>query len=151
VFYAEKDTWYLRGFDYMEKIWKKLPLFGPPIPAPNSDLFKDFHIARNKGFICVNAEKASEAKKLCVCNVLTGETSELPSLEYSRHLVIVHVHVTLAKNYDIFTSSFLVVVVGNVAIGIESLSRKTNVFDFAKGQWKATGDVPRADFLLNNC
>ncbi|KAG0626019.1 hypothetical protein M758_2G096500 [Ceratodon purpureus] len=152
VFYAEKDSsrWYLRGFDYKEKTWRKLPPFTEPIPAPDPDLFKDFHVAGDKGLFCVNVGKASESEKLYVCNLLTGATFKLPALEYSRHPVIVCVHVTLAKRKGIVISSFLVIAIGSAAIGTEGLSRKTEVYDSVKGQWEAAEDVPGADFSLND-
>jgi hypothetical protein len=150
VFYVEKDTWHLRGFDWKAQIWRTLPPFKHPIPAPDPDLFKDFHVAGHKGLFCVNVGKASEAEKLYVCNPLTRETVELPPLQHSRHPVIVCVHVTLAKRKDIVTSSYLVIAIGSAAIGTESLSRKTDVFDSVKGKWESAGDVPGSDFSLND-
>lgn len=150
VFYAEKDSWHLRGFDFKDQVWRKLPPFKPPIPAPDPDLFKDFHVGGDRGLFCVNVGKATEAERLYVCNPLTGGTYQLPPLEFSRHPVIIHVHVTLAKKCDTVTSSFWVIAIGSAAIGTESLSRKTDVYDSAEGKWIPGGDVPGTDFSLND-
>lgn len=150
VFYAEKNSWHLRGFDCQQQIWRKLPPFRYPIPVPDPELFKDFHVAGDKGLLCVNVGKASEADKLYVINPLSGETFQLPPLEFSRHPVVISVHVTLAKKNDLVTSSFLVIAIGSATIGTESLSRKTDVFDSVKGKWEAAGDVPGNDFSLND-
>ena len=150
VFNAEKDSWHLLGFDYKSQIWRKLPPFKYPIPGPDPDLFKDFHVAGDKGLFCVNVGKASEAEKLYVCNLLTGETFKLPPLEFARHPVIVHMHVTLAKRKDLVFSAYFIIAIGSAAIGTESLSRKTEVYDSALGKWEVAGDVPGADFSLND-
>ncbi|KAG0585782.1 hypothetical protein KC19_2G038600 [Ceratodon purpureus] len=150
VVYAERDSWHLRGFDYENRVWRKLPPFKSPIPAPDPDLFKDFLVAADKGLFCMNVGKASEAEKLYVYNPLSGEAFELPALELSRHPVVISVHVTLAKkNDDMVASSFVVIVIGSAAIGTGRLSRKTDVYDSVKGRWEAGEDVPGAEFSLN--
>ncbi|KAG0586198.1 hypothetical protein KC19_2G071800 [Ceratodon purpureus] len=151
VFYAERDSWHLRGFDYENRVWRKLPPFKSPIPAPDPDLFKDFLVAGDKGLFCMNVGKASEAEKLYVYNPLSGEAFELPALELSRHPVVISMRVTLAKkNDDMVASSFVVIVIGSAAIGTGSLSRKTDVYDSVKGRWEAGEDVPGAEFSLND-
>jgi len=150
VFYAEKDSWHLRGFDSKEKVWKKLPPFKHPIPAPDPDLFKDLHIAGDKGLFCVNEGKANEAEQLFVCNPLMGATFKLPPLKFSRHPVLIHVHVTLTKRNDSITSNFWVIAVGSAAIGTESQSRKTEIYDSALNEWLSAGDVPGKEFSLND-
>ncbi|KAG0626017.1 hypothetical protein M758_2G096300 [Ceratodon purpureus] len=151
VFYAERDSWHLRGFDYENRVWRKLPPFKSPIPAPDPDLFKDFLVAGDKGLFCMNVGKASEAEKLYMYNPLSEEAFELPALELSRHPVVISVRVTLAKkNDDMVASSFVVIVIGSAAIGTGSLSRKTDVYDSVKERWEAGEDVPGAEFSLND-
>ncbi|KAG0553911.1 hypothetical protein KC19_12G048800 [Ceratodon purpureus] len=151
VFYAERDSWHLRGFDYENRVWRKLPPFKSPIPAPDPDLFKDFLVAGDKGLFCMNVGKASEAEMLFVYNPLSGEAFALPALEWSRHPVVISMRVTLAKKNDdmMVASSFVVIVIGSAAIGTGRLSRKTDVYDSVKGRWEAGEDVPGAKFSLN--
>ncbi|KAG0614751.1 hypothetical protein M758_6G201300 [Ceratodon purpureus] len=150
VFYVKDGLWHILGLDSKEQIWRKLPPFRNPIPAPDVDLFKDFLVASHRGLFCVNVGKPSEAEKIYVCNPLTGSTLELPRLEFSRHPVILNLHVTLTKTEDITTSSYRVIAIGSSATGTESLSKKTEVYDSVKGKWEIAGDVPGIDFSLND-
>jgi hypothetical protein len=76
LIYSENDTWYLKEFDYVERIWTKLLPFRPSIPALDPNLFKNLYIVGYKSLIFVNVGKISEAKKLCICNNLIGKTSK---------------------------------------------------------------------------
>ena len=150
VLYVRDDLWNILALDYEEKIWRTLPPFQQPIPVPDIDLFKDFLVAGHRGLFCVNVGKPSEPEKIFICNPLTGSTVKLPGLQFSRHPVVLNLHVTLTKTEDTFTSSYQVIAIGSSATGTESLSRKTEVYDSVKKKWEPADDVPGSDFSLND-
>lgn len=149
VFYVTNGKWHMLGFEYEAQIWRKLPALEKPIPIPDMDLFKDFLVSGHGGLFCVNVGKPFEAEKIFVFNPLTGETTEIPHLEFSRHPVALNLHVTLTKNADVISSSYQIIAIGSAASGTENLSRKTEVYDSVEGKWELAGDVPGTDFSVN--
>nr|PNR46142.1 hypothetical protein PHYPA_013261 [Physcomitrium patens] len=152
-FIVEKGKWQVVGLNYQahlmedQKVWEKLPPF--TFASPDPDLFKGFLVAGHGGLICAEVGNSDGPDKLVLYNPLTMKTLLLPSLIAPRHPVALSLHVTRSTKRDTYIPSFRVIAVGSAANGTERLSRKTEVYDSAEGKWKVAGDVPGADFSIN--
>jgi len=149
VFYVKDMLWHILGYDYANQKWRRLPPFDKRIPIPNMDLFKDFLVTSHGGLFCVNVGKPTDPERILVFNPSTGETTEIPPLKFTRHPVLLSMHVTLTKSEDTVTSSYRIVAVGSSTTKTETVSRKTEIYDSTKGKWEDAGDVPGTDFSVN--
>ena len=96
------------GYDLISREWKRLP----PIPVPDPDLFKDFHMCGAGGLMCVNVSASSSMhERMVVCNPLTGMTKELPTLNHRRNPVLMHL--TLNSTEE----SYKIIVAGSARAG----------------------------------
>ena len=142
-FYINDEAWQCTAFNLESKRWTRLPSLSF-LPTPDASLFKEYSVCGNGGIMCVNVSKTPHKEDLVVFNLLTRETRQLPSLNYPRNPVLIHILV------DSATNAYKVVAAGcSSSSGEEHLSRRVEVFDSLTSQWKVANDIPGPEFALN--
>ena len=143
VFFIDPMSgWHWVGFDLKSKKWTRLPPLDF-LETPDPGLIKEFLVAGSGGLLCVNVSKQHGVEQIIICNPLTRDMRQLPSMNLPRQPVIMN----LLLDKD--TNNYKVIVAGSATIGSEELSRKTEVYDSITREWKLVGDVPGPEYALN--
>ena len=142
-FFIKDKAWQCTGLDLLSTTWRRLPTFSW-LPTPDPTLFKEYLVCGNGSLMCANVSKSPHKEDLVVFNLLTGETRHLPSLNYPRNPVLIHILI------DPATNAYKVVAAGSSSSsGEENLSRRVEVYDSQTLQWEVAKDIPGPEFGLN--
>lgn len=116
------------GYNNTLRIWQRLPSLWTMLPSPTPTLLmKDFFITASGGLLCVNVSEDRHFERIIICNPLTQTKVELPPLNFRRQPVLLHLLVGSNCAYKVIAA-------GSAALGTESLSRKTEVYNSTTGK-----------------